>query len=795
MLSVLHIVFLNKVLSLIMRVRRAEEIIELYQKGHRDFKGFNLKGQCFKGEDLSGSDFTGADIRGADFTNAILKKSDFSGVTTGLQSSWSNIVAIAGLLVTFFSGIVIFIGTELVFWIPSQLFASWKYNEYISVIAFFVFFIMFFVAEKTSFAFAFLSVLGGVSGLGLMASFICLSCVFGRLFVTILEDYAQYILLVNEIIPSGSTVISEEAQRVIQENLDTLLSSGLSELNNIKGWIYPTLVGATANVWLILLSGLMTFTLFGVISITVIIFSADSISCISLPVTLLIICLSIAWFFHKGPGSPIIDNLFTVMNNDNTFASIDIGWHVSFGWPFVVAPLEWLFLILYSVKKLMSEDTLFENIRAVSMEISIWRGTSFYGAVLTDSSFKGALLRNSKFKNSKLVRTCFYKCLGFKTSDFRGTIFATKKVRDLAVSKKGYDGFFAGLNLRGIDLSNADLKGANLVGADLSNATLENAELSNANLSELQAIGTNFFASTLTGSCLENWNIDSKTLLEEVECNYIYLVNGMQEKRPRNNFFKKNEFQALCQKALRTIDLIFADGIDWKVFFQSFQELRAQYQDEDIAIQAIERKNNGAFVIRLETSAHPEVMRAMEDSIKESYQDKLNFLESQVIDQKIQIEYYKKHNSRLLSIVEIMAENQKNPINQTHIHAKGNIAAIHSGSGDIHKVSQTIGVDLDEITGLINSLKTTAQKFSTEQKLEIEIALEDLEAELANEAKLESNRLRKCLQTLWLVACAIAMGVVGAVDFSNNLLELSEKLDVPLPIELIQQNPHILSDD
>ncbi|MEL7004154.1 MAG: pentapeptide repeat-containing protein, partial [Bacteroidota bacterium] len=68
------------------------------------------------------------------------------------------------------------------------------------------------------------------------------------------------------------------------------------------------------------------------------------------------------------------------------------------------------------------------------------------------------------------------------------------------------------------------------------------------------------------------------------------------------------------------------------------------------------------------------------------------------------------------------------------------------------------------------------------------------EADLADERKREPKRLSKHVRFLWLTACTIAVGIAGAADFSNNLLELSEKLNVPIPLELVRQNPHILPD-
>jgi uncharacterized protein YjbI with pentapeptide repeats len=215
--------------------------------------------------------------------------------------------------------------------------------------------------------------------------------------------------------------------------------------------------------------------------------------------------------------------------------------------------------------------------------------------------------------------------------------------------------------LSGADLSDANLRVAFLSGADLSDANLRGADLSGAFLVRTQALKTNFTGANFTGACIEDWNINSETKLDNAICEYVYLKENQQERRPSSGSFKPGEFATLFQKVLQTVDLIFADGLDWKAFFQSFQELRSHY--DDLSIQAIEKKSGEAFVIRLEVPAESD-KGAIEQQAKELYEQKLQLLETQyraeLHAKDREIESYKRESTNMMEIAKLLASK---PIN------------------------------------------------------------------------------------------------------------------------------------
>lgn len=182
--------------------------------------------------------------------------------------------------------------------------------------------------------------------------------------------------------------------------------------------------------------------------------------------------------------------------------------------------------------------------------------------------------------------------------------------------------------------------------------------MTEANLTRVKALSTNFTSANFTGSCLEDWNINSSTKLDDVICDYIYLRQGQQECRPSNGKFALGEFTKLFQKAQETVDLIFSNGIDWQSFLISFQKLQVECSDEELTIQAIENKNDGAFVIRVNVPADANKAE-IEKYLKREYELALVALEEkyqvQLQGKDEQIEIYRKQSTDLTEIVKLLA--------------------------------------------------------------------------------------------------------------------------------------------
>ncbi|ELR97687.1 pentapeptide repeat-containing protein [Gloeocapsa sp. PCC 73106] len=131
-----------------------------------------------------------------------------------------------------------------------------------------------------------------------------------------------------------------------------------------------------------------------------------------------------------------------------------------------------------------------------------------------------------------------------------------------------WDANLEGANLVGANLIKSDLRGANCKGANFSEANLSGADLRNGNftqanlsrtiLTQANLIGAtlmqanlfdaNLMEASLTAACIHNWLINQKTVLQQIDCNYVYFAANKLNRYPEKGDFKLGEFEQLVGK-------------------------------------------------------------------------------------------------------------------------------------------------------------------------------------------------------------------------------------------------------
>ena len=330
------------------------------------------------------------------------------------------------------------------------------------------------------------------------------------------------------------------------------------------------------------------------------------------------------------------------------------------------------------------------------------------GAILSNANFSNAILRNTNFSNANL-----------SGADLSGA--------DLS-----------GVNLSGVNLSGANLREANLREANLSRANLSDANFSDANLSRVQALQTNLNGAVLTGACIEDWNINSKTELVNIICQAVYLrLNQIDDKytdrRPSNEdaFFADGDFARLVRKAQDTVDLIFRNGIDWKALAISMERFKIESNGAELTIQAIENKGEGDFVIRVNVPVDANKSE-LEKFLKQEYEFASKALEAQYRSQleakDREIEIYHQQSTNLTEIMKLMASRPINVVNTAISESNSvsdNISINQSGAIN---PNASVAKDNARVQNILHNYPAEQQKSLAEAAAEIQQLLEQLSA-------------------------------------------------------------------
>ncbi|WP_392476719.1 pentapeptide repeat-containing protein [Nostoc sp. C110] len=253
-------------------------------------------------------------------------------------------------------------------------------------------------------------------------------------------------------------------------------------------------------------------------------------------------------------------------------------------------------------------------------------------------------------------------------------------------------------NLSGLDFTKAAISRANLTEVNFSETNLSKlnfnsfdlrgSDFTNANLTNIQALETNFTGAILTGACIEDWHINSGTNLANIVCDFVYLSQRKQERRPSSGNFAYGEFAQLFQKSLETLDLIFRNGIDWDAFAYSFKKLEVENQGAQLDVQSIEKKGDGILVVRVTVSPDADKAKIHSEFIQ-GYEFAAKALEAQyqarLKDKDTLISKHEAQINRLFDIVEqqgsvqkALAENPRKVSNYDQRYSKfagGNIDA------------------------------------------------------------------------------------------------------------------------
>jgi uncharacterized protein YjbI with pentapeptide repeats len=341
-------------------------------------------------------------------------------------------------------------------------------------------------------------------------------------------------------------------------------------------------------------------------------------------------------------------------------------------------PLLILVFIVLVYDPYLFDDSVWNYEVRVAKMIFTRFGTSFKQANLQDCDFSYANLKCCNFSDSLINQICLNNSQKAYLSYFGSPPLRSNKVISLMCDLNG--GINLNLsheNMSNLNLTNAQLENCDLSYANLRKTVLINTNLKGANLTEVNAVQSNFHQAVLTAACLENWNIDNTTILDDVDCDYIYLRSNEKERRPSSGKFQPSEFTKLFREVFDTVDLIFRGGIDWRALVNTLQEVQVRNGEIPLEVQAIENKGDGVFVVKVhvppdadKSKLHAELTEIYPQQlqvIEAQYKLQLATKDSQIDVYKEQLNHERHQNTNMMDILKILASKPTNiEIKQTN---------------------------------------------------------------------------------------------------------------------------------
>lgn len=387
-------------------------------------------------------------------------------------------------------------------------------------------------------------------------------------------------------------------------------------------------------------------------------------------------------------------------------------------------------------------------------------GTSFYGADLTDACFDGADLRHTDFRKANLTRTSFKGATGLELARLQGTILENIKVRELIVNTKVTNNK---------DYTNADFKGANLKGIDLTNA----------NLSEINALDTDFSEATLSGSCIQEWNINKNTRFKGAICSHVYLKCAKQgndfiylERKPDSGEFKDGDFEKWIVELQETVDIILTGKFNPTAFGKSLDQASQKHQGLDRSRYRIESKGDEVYVVKVGVSVEADKY-AIHQTITNYYYNELS-----IQGEKTTILLNPSKE------VEIMESNNQN------ISAGGNVDMSSGNRLTVGGDAKNSNLTLADANSQVSNSIQQVRDISTDKSEELAKILTILQKTITDDPVLSENQKKEALEAVETIEeegkkpptervpklCSMAInalkGITSAVTDASQLAEI-----------------------
>ena len=417
-----------------------------------------------------------------------------------------------------------------------------------------------------------------------------------------------------------------------------------------------------------------------------------------------------------------------------------------------------IFLIIGAEPLFNFDIGKFVLIHTVRINFGAMGGTNFARANLTGSIFRQTVLKNTNLENTTLSQVSWHDVKKLDTALLGSSILTNIKIRNLLVSLDGESKDYQDIDFSEVNLESVNLEGANLKNANLSRSILRYANLKNANLKEAMCIETDFTSADLTGACIQGWNIDHTTKLNDVECQYVFLLEreniyGSCERRPHNpdKVFEPGDFEQLYRKIITTVELLLRGGVNPQAFQVAFEKLMAE--NPEITYESIQERKNVGNDFKI-TVAVPEGMDKgkIERSFDEFYTTKLEAAKATAL-----LEAEKNHNNDLKEIIKCLNPPSPNLIINTTAMNESNKPNISAGANSFINTGtmDTSGtINLGTISGTVTNTISQLPDSSDGQEQNLKQLLTQLQQAIETDADLPAPDKKDLLEQVNNLATA-----------------------------------------
>ncbi|MBP0000106.1 MAG: pentapeptide repeat-containing protein [Cyanobacteria bacterium SID2] len=270
-------------------------------------------------------------------------------------------------------------------------------------------------------------------------------------------------------------------------------------------------------------------------------------------------------------------------------------------------------------------DRIVPNLHDADLRGFRLAGVNFRRACLSEASLSLADLRDADLREADLYEADLFETRLHGAKLDRAYLFRSNCYRAELLDTSLHCAM-----LGRADLTRASLRGANLTQASLGEANLTKTDLTNANLSEAflkaaRVCGTVFDNAVLTGACVEDWETDRLTRLEEAICEFVFFEYDVRSHLFRRRYPRQpgqtlaaGAFATLFKDKPQQLELSFSDGISWKAVLGAFETLDRSHPENALQLCSIEQLELGKIVLSLSVSATSDILE-IERSFRQEY--------------------------------------------------------------------------------------------------------------------------------------------------------------------------------